>query len=150
MGVSTYSKPISLRAKKTKSASDGGKKMKACHILVKHKDSRRPIGRMQREITRSREEALELIEHFRMDIESGQRGFQEVAREFSDCSSSATGGDLGWFEEGQMQTSFEEAARGLKGIASRRAMVLKFTSRPLEDRNKTEFKLLKLQNAAQF
>ena len=114
MGVSTYSKPISLRAKKTKSASDGGKKMKACHILVKHKDSRRPIGRMQREITRSREEALELIEHFRMDIESGQRGFQEVAREFSDCSSSATGGDLGWFEEGQMQTSFEEAARGLK------------------------------------
>ena len=82
--------------------------------MVKHKDSRRPIGRMQRQITRSREEALELIAHYRLDIESGQRGFQEVAKEFSDCSSAASGGDLGWFEKGQMQLAFEEATFELK------------------------------------
>ena len=69
---------------------------------------------MQRQITRSREEALELIAHFRLDIEAGQRGFQEVAKESSDCSSAASGGDLGWFEKGQMQLAFEEATFGLK------------------------------------
>ena len=88
--------------------------LQACHILVKHKDSRRPIGRMQRTVTRSWEEALELIEHYRSDIESGQRGFQEVAREFSDCSSAASGGDLGWFQKGQMQRPFEDATFDLK------------------------------------
>jgi peptidyl-prolyl cis-trans isomerase D len=36
--------------------------------------------------------------------------FAELAREFSDCPSSQQGGDLGFFQSGQMDSSFEEAA----------------------------------------
>ena len=79
---------------------------------------------MARSVTRSREEALDLIEHYRHDIESGQRGFQDVASEFSDCSSSADGGDLGWFKEGQMQPLFEAAAFTLKVMVGCRMAVV--------------------------
>ena len=41
-------------------------------------------------------------------IESGARTFQELASEFSDCSSAKRGGDLGRFGRGQMQRPFEE------------------------------------------
>ncbi|MCE9613161.1 MAG: peptidylprolyl isomerase [Lentisphaerae bacterium] len=36
--------------------------------------------------------------------------FEETARSSSDCPSSARGGDLGWFERGQMVPAFEAAA----------------------------------------
>ncbi len=39
--------------------------------------------------------------------------FAELARKFSSCPSSRTGGDLGSFGRGRMVPSFEEAAFGL-------------------------------------
>ena len=41
-------------------------------------------------------------------IVSGQRTFEELASEVSDCSSAKRGGDLGKFGRGQMQRPFEE------------------------------------------
>lgn len=45
---------------------------------------------------------------------SGQATFEELASQFSDCSSAKRGGDLGPFGRGQMQKPFEEAAFNLK------------------------------------
>ena len=41
-------------------------------------------------------------------IVSGQRTFDELASEVSDCASAKRGGDLGKFGRGQMQRPFEE------------------------------------------
>ncbi len=45
---------------------------------------------------------------------AGTKTFEELASEFSDCSSAKAGGDLGPFGRGQMQKPFEEATYGLK------------------------------------
>jgi len=39
--------------------------------------------------------------------------FEELAKQFSDCSSAKQGGDLGPFGRGQMQKPFEEATFAL-------------------------------------
>jgi peptidyl-prolyl cis-trans isomerase C len=44
----------------------------------------------------------------------GGKTFQELAKDFSQCPSSAEGGDLGEFGRGSMVPSFEEAAFALK------------------------------------
>lgn len=44
---------------------------------------------------------------------AGERSFEEIASEFSDCSSAKRGGDLGPFGRGQMQKAFEDASFAL-------------------------------------
>lgn len=115
---------------------DGEKdQVRASHLLIKHKDSRRPsswkevwlerlrsdivshICFFQADITRSKEEAIEILEKYKEEInqaENKAETFARLASEHSDCSSHSNGGDLGWFGRGQMQPAFEEASYKLE------------------------------------
>ncbi|ORX95851.1 dodo-like protein [Basidiobolus meristosporus CBS 931.73] len=88
--------------------------IKASHLLVKHRDSRRPSSWKEAEITRTKEEALEILEKYRSKILAGEVSLGELARTESDCSSAKREGDLGFFGRGQMQPPFENAAFALK------------------------------------
>lgn len=54
------------------------------------------------------------FEGYRDQIVSGQATFEELASQFSDCSSAKRGGDLGPFGRGQMQKPFEDATYSMK------------------------------------
>ncbi|KAI9564648.1 hypothetical protein GHT06_008389 [Daphnia sinensis] len=75
-------------------SSSGPEKVQCSHLLVKHRDSRRPSSWRQDNITISKEEAMDLL-----------LGYQEQI---------IAGGDLGSFGRGAMQKPFEDAAFSLK------------------------------------
>lgn len=50
---------------------------------------------------------------YKAQIDSGEKTLQELAAQFSDCSSAKRGGDLGPFAPGCMQAAFEEASFAL-------------------------------------
>ena len=90
------------------------RQVRASHLLVKHRDSRRPSSWKEENITRTKEEALELLAGFEARLKNKEVSFAELASKESHCSSAKTGGDLGHFGPGQMQRAFEEAAFALK------------------------------------
>ncbi|XP_034945858.1 putative peptidyl-prolyl cis-trans isomerase dodo [Chelonus insularis] len=94
--------------------NDEPETIECSHILVKHAGSRRPSSWREENITRTKEEALELIKSYREQIVSGKATFSEIATKYSDCSSAKRGGDLGPFRRGTMQIPFEQAAFALK------------------------------------
>ncbi|GAA5997956.1 hypothetical protein JCM5350_007917 [Sporobolomyces pararoseus] len=97
--------------------SGGTNRVRASHLLVKHQGSRRPSSWKEANITRTKEEAIEILkahaEKLKNEPELG-KAFAELARTESDCSSARDGGDLGYFGRNQMQKPFEDAAFGLK------------------------------------
>jgi len=95
-------------------SSDGEGQIRASHLLIKHKGSRRPSSWKETNITRSKEEAIEILRRHQAEINGSSEKFAELAQIHSDCSSHDHGGDLGWFGHGQMQKAFEDAAYGLK------------------------------------
>ncbi|EPT03421.1 hypothetical protein FOMPIDRAFT_1022398 [Fomitopsis schrenkii] len=94
----------------------GGKpaQVRASHLLVKHSGSRRPSSWKEPKITRSKEEAIEILKGYAAEINGSEEKFAELASAHSDCSSHANKGDLGSFGPGQMQKPFEEATYALK------------------------------------
>jgi len=78
----------------------------ASHILLMYAGSERSSA------TRSQAEAQAQIAAIAKQLEDGA-DFAALAREHSDCSSAASGGDLGAFGRGQMVKAFEAAAFGL-------------------------------------
>lgn len=88
-------------------------RVRASHILVKHKDSRRPSSWRQPEISITKEEAIEQLKGYIDQINSNASSFEEIASKYSDCSSAKHQGDLGFFQRKQMQKPFEDAAFGL-------------------------------------
>jgi peptidyl-prolyl cis-trans isomerase C len=64
---------------------------KASHILVKEKS---------------------LAEKIAKEAQNGS-SFATLARKYSQCPSRSKGGDLGWFESGQMVPTFERAVKKL-------------------------------------
>lgn len=96
------------------STTDTSEKVRASHLLVKHKDSRRPSSWKEANITRTKEEAMSVLLAHEARIRSGAVSLGELAVSESDCSSARKGGDLGYFKKGDMQQEFEQAAFGLK------------------------------------
>ena len=91
-------------------------KISCRHLLVKHKDSRRPKSWKSESITRSKQDAIEMILKFREEILRGndiEQSFIEIVKKESDCNSYKRGGDLGSFKRGRMQRPFEEGAFAL-------------------------------------
>jgi len=95
-------------------AGDRPKQVRASHLLVKHNGSRRPSSWKEENITRSKEEAIEILRGHQNEIAGSPAKFAELAKQHSDCSSHSNDGDLGWFKPGQMQKPFEDAAYGLE------------------------------------
>lgn len=89
-------------------------KIRAAHLLVKHRESRRAASWRESEITRSKEEARAIIKGHEARIKSGDVSLGELAITESDCSSARKRGDLGYFGKGDMQREFEDAAFALK------------------------------------
>lgn len=69
---------------------------------------------MQENITRSKQEAITILNGYASQINGSATKFAELATAHSDCSSHSKGGDLGWFGKGQMQRPFEEATYALQ------------------------------------
>ncbi|XP_002735945.1 peptidyl-prolyl cis-trans isomerase NIMA-interacting 1-like [Saccoglossus kowalevskii] len=108
---------LNLKTKQSqweKPTSPASEMAQASHLLVKHRESRRPASWKEDNITRTKEEALEILKEHRRRIVSGEISFAELASTESDCSSAKRGGDLGPFGRGQMQKPFEDATFALK------------------------------------
>ncbi|CDO77282.1 hypothetical protein BN946_scf184753.g32 [Trametes cinnabarina] len=88
--------------------------VRASHLLVKHRGSRRPSSWKEPNITRSKEEAIAMLKEYASQINGSPEKFAELASKYSDCSSHSHGGDLGFFKPGQMQKPFEDATYALK------------------------------------
>lgn len=98
----------------TEPASEEQDTVQCSHLLVKHKDSRRPSSWREEKITRTKEEAINILAGYRDQIKSGKADFSDLASKYSDCSSAKRGGDLGIFGHGQMQKPFEDASFALQ------------------------------------
>jgi NIMA-interacting peptidyl-prolyl cis-trans isomerase 1 len=71
-----------------------GRRIHAAHLLVKHRDSRRPSSWRENRITRSKEEALEILRGHEARIKAGEARLGDLAITESDCSSARKKGDL--------------------------------------------------------
>lgn len=69
-------------------------KIRAAHLLVKHRDSRRPSSWREAEITRSKDEAMSIIQGHEQKIRNGATSLGDLATTESDCSSARKRGDL--------------------------------------------------------
>ncbi|CAF9927148.1 MAG: protein kinase ssp1 [Gomphillus americanus] len=107
-----HSSGISPSDRKQEAEADG--KIRAAHLLIKHKDSRRPSSWREQNIRRTKQEAISILLGHEQRIRSGQTTLAELATKESDCSSARKGGDLGYFGHGQMQKEFEDAAFALE------------------------------------
>jgi len=105
-------------------ASNNHQTIRCSHILIKHKDSAKPISfRDNTKIIRNHNEALKLIEYFRNKLIEAAKSrdswlamqgtFENIALKYSECSSANQGGDLNYFTLGQMHPDFEQTAFAL-------------------------------------
>ncbi len=83
--------------------------LSAAHILIMHKDS----DRAPPEITRTKEEALALVQEIARKLEAEGADFAALAKEYSDCPSGSRGGDLGTFSPDRMVKPFSDATMKL-------------------------------------
>ena len=99
----------------TAAAQGAGRgQIRASHLLIKHRDSRRPASWRESNITRTKEDAMTIIREHEAKIRSGAATLAQLATTESDCSSARKEGDLGYFSKGDMQKAFEDAAFALQ------------------------------------
>jgi len=102
-----------LSATKAHPAAPKGS-VRASHLLVKHKESRRPASWKEPNITRTVDEAIAILRGYQAQIGGDPAKFAQLAQQHSDCSSHTAGGDLGFFQRGSMQKPFEDATFALQ------------------------------------
>ena len=102
-------RPVEPPAEPATGAAGSPDELGAAHILIMHKDSER----VPPEVTRTKEEALALVEEIAKKLEGEGADFAALAKEYSDCPSAAEGGDLGNFAPGRMAKPFSEATMKL-------------------------------------
>jgi NIMA-interacting peptidyl-prolyl cis-trans isomerase 1 len=87
-----------LSTTETTTASGNGAgetgKIRAAHLLIKHRESRRPASWREAKITRTKEEARGILEEHEKVIQSGEKSLGDIAMKESDCSSARARGDL--------------------------------------------------------
>jgi NIMA-interacting peptidyl-prolyl cis-trans isomerase 1 len=83
------------------------------HMMVKHRFSNRPSSWREKNITRSKEEAVKCIEEYKAQIEKGLNNFEEIATKFSDCSSTKSS-EYRQFGSEKIVQLFEDTVRILK------------------------------------
>jgi NIMA-interacting peptidyl-prolyl cis-trans isomerase 1 len=79
---------------KAGNGSAAGQKIRAAHLLIKHKDSRRPASWREANITRTKEDARTILEAHEKEITEGRATLGDLAVSESDCSSARARGDL--------------------------------------------------------
>jgi NIMA-interacting peptidyl-prolyl cis-trans isomerase 1 len=112
--LNIYTKESQWDRPTTEANTKDNEKIRCSHLLVKHNESRRPSSWREEKITRTKDEARDLVEEYRKEIVAEKASIEELAQEVSDCSSAKKGGDLGYFTRGAMQKPFEDAAFDLK------------------------------------
>ncbi|KAF2674371.1 rotamase-domain-containing protein [Microthyrium microscopicum] len=110
--MSTHHSSAGINRSTAANGSEG--KIRAAHLLIKHNGSRRPSSWRESKITRSKEEAREILQAHEAQIKSGEKTLGDIATSESDCSSARKRGDLGFFGQGDMQKEFEEASFALQ------------------------------------
>jgi NIMA-interacting peptidyl-prolyl cis-trans isomerase 1 len=88
--------------------------IRCLHILVKHKDVRNPKNYKNEIISRTKEEANDLLQNYLQSVLKEPKKFSEFAKKYSDCGSASDGGDLGIFGRNEMHKPFEIASFALK------------------------------------
>lgn len=94
--------------------------IKASHILIK---SDATDDMTDDEKATAKEKALNTAKEIIKKLDKGEK-FEDLAKEYSDDSSASDGGNLGYFNRGDMVRAFEEAAIKLK--------VNEYTKKPIE------------------
>ncbi|XP_023940871.1 uncharacterized protein LOC112047841 [Bicyclus anynana] len=76
-------------------------------ILIKHNKSTRPYSFREMFITRTKQEAMDMIKEFRRQIINEETTFEELACTYSDCLSAKKGGDLGYLTREHIRSPLE-------------------------------------------
>jgi NIMA-interacting peptidyl-prolyl cis-trans isomerase 1 len=88
------------------------KTIRCRHVLIKHAGSRNPENWQHQPVTRSREDAKQLLQDLAQDLRAGEITFEHLALKRSDCSSAKRGGDLGELP----QTAFAPPRRARRAV----------------------------------
>ena len=90
--LNLYTKESQWEKPEAEASNKNDERIRCQHLLVKHSGSRRPFSwRHEAEITRTKEQARDILKGYKEQIESGKATLEELAKEFSDCSSAKKG-----------------------------------------------------------